>query len=52
MPKFCKLTQLFVQVYIAFYSLRFKLEMMNILLKAMNINKVSQKGKEKVLSNF
>ena len=50
MSKFCKPTQLFVQVYIAFYSLRFELEMMNILLKVMN--KVSQEGKKKVLSNF
>ena len=31
--KFCKPTRLFVQVYITFYGLKFKLEMVNIMLQ-------------------
>ena len=35
--KFCKPTRLFVHVYISFYGLKFKLEMMNIMLQMTNI---------------
>ena len=57
--KFCKPTRLFVQVYITFYDLKFKLKMMNIMLQMTNIitlqmaNIVSvTRGKGKSLESF
>ena len=49
---FCKPTQLFVQVYITFHGLKFKLEMMSIMLQMTNIITVSREEKEKGLSHF
>ena len=47
--KFCKPTRLFVEVYITFYGLKFKLEMMNIMLQMTNI---ITKGNEKKRKKF
>ena len=47
-PKFYKPTRLFVQVYITFYSLKFKL--MNFMLKMMNIITKCHERKRKEFS--
>ena len=48
--KFCQPTRLFVQAYITSCSLKFKLEMMNIMLQMMNIITKYYKRKSKKFS--
>ena len=51
--KFCNTTRLFMQVYITFYGLKFKLEMMsNILQMTKIITKCQERKRENVLCHF
>ena len=51
--KFCNTTRLFMQVYIIFYGLKFKLEMMNNILQMTKIiTKCQERKRENVLCHF
>ena len=50
--KFCKPARLFVEVYITFCSLKFKLEMMNIMLQMTNIITNCHERKRKSFQSF